>query len=44
VLVEELGGGGEESSAPKFDRVRAETDERGNILSVSPMTASETWR
>jgi hypothetical protein len=44
VLIEQSGGGGEESSAPKFERVRAETDERGNILKTSPMAVSETWR
>jgi hypothetical protein len=43
VLVEENWGGEEESSAPKFERLKVETDGRGGILKVSPMDISEPW-
>jgi hypothetical protein len=36
VLIEEFDGGGEESSAPKFERVKAVTDGNGNITAASP--------
>jgi hypothetical protein len=43
VVIEERGGGGDESDAPAWVRLKAITNGAGGIKEVLPMSLSESW-